>query len=344
MKQFRILAFGILLILSLVSNAVFCQHRPVDWVDPLIDTHNSRWFFFSSASRPFGMVNLSPDTKTYGLRSSWRNGYNYNTTKVRCFSHVHAWQLAGIPVMPTTGEFKGHLGMDVYQSSFSHDDEIVKPGYHRIVLKDYNIQAELTSTTRVGFHKYTFPKNDKSYILFDTGAYLAHGPITSSEVRKVSDTEVVGYSVTTALRTGPDGTAKNALLRPKEVTVYFAAVFSKPFKEFGAWKDKQLIDGKTTSVSGKDAGGYVRFATSGDEVILMKVGISYTSIEQARLNLQTELSHWDFEKVKKESINEWNDWLGRIEVQGGSDKQKVKFYTDLWHALLGRRTLSDVDG
>jgi putative alpha-1,2-mannosidase len=344
MKRYSILLFKFFLVFSSVSTTVFCQHRPVDWVDPLIDTHDSRWFYFSSASRPFGMVNLSPDTKTYGLRSSWRNGYNYNTTKVRCFSHVHAWQLAGIPVMPTTGDFKGHLGMDIYQSSFSHDDEIVKPGYHSLVLEDYSIRAELTSTTRVGFHKYTFPKSDKSHIIFDVGAYLAHGPVKSSEVRKISDTEVVGYSITTAHRNGPDEDAKNNLLRPKDVPVYFVAVFNKPFKKFGGWKDKKLLSDNIASVSGKNAGGYVQFATSDNEVILLKVGISYTSIEQARLNLQTELPHWDFEKVKNESLNEWNDWLGRIEVQGGSDLQKVKFYTDLWHALLGRRTLSDVDG
>lgn len=347
MKYSRILTPFILtpfIIVSFAGAAVVGKNRPVDWVDPLIATHNSRWDFFSSASRPFGLVNLSPDTKTYGVRSSWQCGYNYKTEKVRCFSHIHCWQLAGIPVLPTTGEFKGHLGMDVYQSSFTHDDEVVRPGYHRVVLKDYHVQAELTSTTRVGFHKYTFPKNEHSYILFDTGAYLAHGPVTTSEVRKLSDTEIAGYSVTTALRSGPDGTAKNRLLRPKEVTVYFVAVVNKPCAEFGTWKDRQLALNKTQSVSGKDAGAYLRFSTSDQETILMKVGISYTSIQQARLNLATELPHWDFEKIKEESEKEWNDWLSRIEVEGGTDAQKVKFYTDLWHALLGRRTRSDVDG
>ncbi len=315
--------------------------QPVDWVNPQIDTHDSRWFYFSSASRPFGMVNLSPDTN---VQSSWHSGYVYDSPTVRCFSHIHAWQLSGIPVMPTVGEFKGHLGMDVYKSAFSHDDEIVKPGYHKVVLKDYAITAELTSTTRVGFHKYTFPQSDQSYILFDTGAYLAHGPIRSSMVMRVSDTEVAGYSVTTALRTGPKGNERHRLLRPKDATVYFVAVFNKPFKKFGCWKDKNLIEEKVNSMSGKNVGGYVQFATSANEVIKMKVGISYTSIEQARLNLKTELPHWNFDKVKNASIDEWNDWLGRIEVEGGSDRQKVKFYTDLWHALLGRRTMSDVDG
>jgi len=327
--------------LSILCHAAETDKRPVDWVNPLIDTHDSRWFYFSSASRPFGMVNLSPDTN---IQSSWHSGYVYDSTTIRCFSHVHGWQLSGIPVMPTTGDFKGHLGMDAYQSAFSHDDEIVKPGYHKVVLKDYAITAELTSTARVGFHKFTFPESERSYVLFDTGAYLAHGPVRASEVRRISDTEIVGYSITTALRTGVDGTARRRLLRPKDATVYFVAVFNKPFQKFGVWKDKKLIEDNAESLLGENAGAYVQFATAANEVIMMKVAISYTSIEQARLNLRTELPHWNFDKVKEESIEEWNDWLSRIEVEGGSDKQKVKFYTDLWHALLGRRTISDVDG
>ena len=119
---------------------------PVDYVRPQIDTHKSRWFFFSSASRPFGMVSLSPDTWTEG---SWHSGYLYNSKEIRCFSHVHCWQLAGVPVMPTTGEVKGHKGMDAYKSTYSHETEIVKPGYHKVELDTYQIRVELTSTSRV---------------------------------------------------------------------------------------------------------------------------------------------------------------------------------------------------
>jgi len=143
--------------------------RPVDYVDPLIDSHKSRWIYFSSASRPFGMVNLSPDTWVQG---TWNSGYMYDSLHVRCFSHVHAWQMAGIPVMPTTGHFKGHLGMEANKSSFSHDKEIVTPGYHQVYLEDHDILAEITSTVRVGFHRYTFPAGEDNYILFDVGAFL----------------------------------------------------------------------------------------------------------------------------------------------------------------------------
>ena len=164
---------AVLLLLTLVATfSAAAQERYIDKVNPFVDTHKSRWFFFDSASLPFGMVSLSPDTAT---ADSWNSGYMYDSLHVRCFSHVHNWQMSGVPVLPTTGEFKGHMGMDAYRSAFTHDGEIAKPGYHKIHLDDYGITAELTATTRVGFHKYTYPESADSYILFDLGAYLAHG-------------------------------------------------------------------------------------------------------------------------------------------------------------------------
>jgi putative alpha-1,2-mannosidase len=142
-----------LILFLFIAHTRAAERSPADNVNPLIDTHKSRWFYFSSACRPFGMVSLSPDTSTGG---DWMNGYIYGDTKIRCFSHVHCWQLYGIPVLPITGDMRGQLGMDAYASDFSHDDEIVHPGYHKVVLKTYGITAELTSTTRVGFHRYTF--------------------------------------------------------------------------------------------------------------------------------------------------------------------------------------------
>ncbi|MDR0698676.1 MAG: glycoside hydrolase family 92 protein, partial [Tannerella sp.] len=195
---------------------------PADYVNPFIDSHKSRWFYFSSASRPFGMVNLSPDTDTDG---SWESGYMYDSLQVRCFSHIHAWQMSGIAVMPTVGEFKGHKGMDAYRSAFSHEGEIAKPGYHKIFLDDYGVLAELTSTTRVGFHRYTFPESRQSYILFDIGAFLGHGPKAHAEAWKVNATEIAGYEIMAA--TGR---------RPKDTPVYFYAAFDKPFSETVRWK------------------------------------------------------------------------------------------------------------
>lgn len=304
----------------------------VGLVSPQMDTHRSRWFYFASACRPFGMVSLSPDTDT---EHSWGSGYLYGSRYIRCFSHIHNWQMSGVAVMPTVGEFKGNRGMDAYRSAYTHDGEIVKPGYHKVYLTDYDVVAELTSTTRVGFHRYTYPESDCSYLLFDTGAFLAHGPTAYSEVWKISDTEIAGWEIME--RTGR---------RPKNCPVYFYACVSKPMKEFVPWSEGKVISnrGRLERVSGKDAGAALRFDTSDNEVVLLKVAISYVSVEQAKRNMQAELVHWDFDRVRTESFDEWNRWLSRIEVKGGTHEQRVRFYTDLWHALLGRHILSDADG
>lgn len=304
----------------------------VDYVRPQIDSHKSRWFYFSSACRPFGMVGLSPDT---WVRGSWNSGYLYDKNEVRCFSHIHCWQISGIPVMPTTGEMEGYKGMEACKSGFSHDDEVVKPGYHKLHLDRYDIGVELTSTCRVGMHRYHFPDGRPANVIFDVGAYLGHGGVDKAAIRRVGDREVRGYSVMSA--TGR---------RPKPLAVYFVARFNRAFSEFGGWEksgnEKQLVHKQ--SVEGKDVGGYVRFAKATTAPVLMKVAISYVSEEQAALNMDTELAHWDFERVKKESFKEWNRELGKIAVEGGSEEERIKFYTDLWHSLLGRHIFSDVNG
>lgn len=306
------------------------QNRaPVDYVSPVIDTHKSRWIFFSSACRPFGMVNLSPDTRT---GNDWMGGYLYQDNKIRCFSHIHGWQLYGVAVMPMSGEMRGHLGMDAYASEFSHSREVVRAGYHKVVLDTYGITAELTSTTRVGFHRYRFPVGQPAHVVFDTGATLM-ADISSSEVCRVSPTELAGEAVMAP-----------TMRRPKPFTVCFVAQFNQPFTAFGGWEQGKLLPGAVESVAGTNAGAFVSFASPLREPLLMKVAISYVSINAARRNLETELPHWDFDRVVRESREEWNRWLSRIEVAGGTEAQRIKFYTDLWHLLLGRRIVSDADG
>ena len=328
----HISAFFSLQFIVLSLFAVQQQVTPVDYVRPQIDTHKSRWFFFSSASRPFGMVSLSPDTQTEG---SWNSGYLYNSKEIRCFSHVHCWQLAGVPVMPTTGEITGHKGMDAYKSAYSHDSEIVKPGYHKVELDKYKIGVELTSTARVGMHRYTYPAGEKANVLFDVGALLAHGKTEKAAIHRISSKEIGGYSVLAP-------TSR----RKKPVTVYFVARFNQNMTEFGGWEkegeDKKLV--RKNSIEGTDIGGYASFDKLKKQSLLMKVGISYVSEEQARINLNYELPHWDFDRVKKDAFAEWNLELGKIRVEGGSEEEKIKFYTDLWHSLLGRHTFSDSNG
>ena len=123
----------------------------------------------------------------------------------------------------------------------------------------------------------------------------------------------------------------------------FVARFDTPFESFSGWVDGQDL-GRVETLAGKDCKGLARFSTADQQVIQLKVGLSYVSVEQARRNLDTELPHWDFDRVRRESREVWNRWLSKMEVEGGSEAQRIKFYTDLWHVLLGRRLTSDVDG
>lgn len=329
MKSFITCVGALSVLFSLHARAQTKSRQPVDYVNPIVDCANSRWFFFNSASRPFGMVNLSPDN---AVNADWGAGYRYHSDSIKCFSHIHGWQLSGVPVMPTTGVFKGHLGAGQYGSRFSHQKEVFKAGYHKVVLDAYNITAELTSTTRVGFHKYTFPASAQSHILFDFATFLGPSDTQKGFVKKVSNREIEGYAIMAP-----------TIRRPKTLTVFFVATFDKPFDSFAGWRQGKP-EAAGQQIEGEKVGAYVSFKTKAGEVRKMKVAISYVSEEQARLNLNTELPHWDFEKVVQESRTDWNNWLSRIEVDGGSDTVRSRFYTDLWHALQGRRIISDANG
>lgn len=305
------------------------EFRPVDLVYPQLDSENSRWIFFASACRPFGMVNLSPDNFADG---DWGSGYRYERDSIKFFSHIHGWQLSGIPVMPVNGEFKGHLGSGAYGSPYSHEKETVKPGYHDVFLESYGIRAELTSTTRVGFHRYHFPENAQSHILLDLGTWLGPSGTVKGMAKKVSDTEISGYAIM-------DKTVR----RPKVLPVYFNLKLDKPFETMEAWQDSTLL-GATEQFEGSNGGIFLKINTQKEQMVLMKVAISYVSEEQARINLESELPHWDFDRVVNESAEDWNTWLSKIMVEGGTTDQQSRFYTDLWHALLGRRIVSDVNG
>lgn len=313
----------------LAQKTVNTKLAKTDLVEPMVDAANSRFFYFSSATRPFGMVNLSPDMALNGV---WNTGYRYNDDTIKCFSHIHCWELSGIPVLPTTGVFKGQLGPNAYGSSYTHQQEIAKPGYHKVVLKDYGITAELTSTTRVGFHRYTFPKSADSHILFDFTTVLGSSETQSANTHQVNDHSIAG-----------EVTMAPTVRRPKPITVFFVVEFDKPFDSFKGWKDGKIL-ADNNSVSGEHTGVYVNFATTANEVRKMKVAISYTSVAAAENNLKIELPHWDFDRIVKESAAEWNEWLGRIDVEGGTLTEQRRFYTDLWHALQGRRIVSDHSG
>jgi predicted alpha-1,2-mannosidase len=321
-KIYKIGRIGISLVLIfLVScktekNAVAKKKEVTDMVYPLLDTENSRWFFFSSASRPFGMVNLSPDTE---IKGDWGGGYKYTTDTIKGFSHIHEWQMSGVSVMPVTisKENAATIFTDFY-SKFSHETEKIIPGYHSLKLDRYHITAELTSTKRVGFHQYTFPVNAQKAILFNLNTILGPCENTNGILEKNNDYELSGSLV-----------LSTNFRRPKPLTVFFKIKFNEPVTS---------IEQNTTT------GNYLVNFEKSDKKILMKVGISYTSVENAAINIEKELPHWDFDKAVKDSKNEWNNLLGRIKIEGGTETEQRRFYTDLWHALQGRKMISDASG
>ena len=290
--------------------------EPVDLVYPFLDTENSRWFFFSSASRPFGMVNLSPDTQVDG---AWGSGYRYKVDTVQGFSHIHAWQLSGLSVMPVTvqEENKNSVFKD-YKSKFSHSTEKASPGYHYLELDRYAVNVELTSTKRVGFHRYTFTKGGQRAIMFNLNGALGPNVTSKGVLRKIKEKTMAG-----------ELTIAPTHRRPKPIKLFFHVSLGNKIK---------AID------RDPETGNYLVQLRGEENIALMKIGISYTSIENAAINSATEIPNWNFDKVVGQSRTVWNDYLGRIHIEDGSEVQKRRFYTDLWHALQGRRTISDVNG
>jgi predicted alpha-1,2-mannosidase len=186
------------------------------------------------------------------------------------------------------------------------------------------MQVELTATDRVGFHRYTYPDGGRSDIIFSLGGPSGSAKMVNGKITRVSDHELQGYYDRVEGRWGG----------PPVVRTFFIARLDRPFSTFETWSNGY----------GDTSGTVVYEDLEPGDRILMKVGLSFTSIENARLNLESECSHWDFEQVKEESREVWNEYLGRIDVRGGTPGQRTKFYTDLWHALMGRHKLNDVNG
>jgi predicted alpha-1,2-mannosidase len=321
-RIFRIGSIGMSILLVLLvsckteKTAILGKNPLVDKVYPLLDTENSRWFFFASASRPFGMINLSPDT---GIKGDWEGGYKYKTDTIKGFSHIHEWQMSGLSVMPVaiSMDNKKTIFTDFY-SKFSHQKEIITPGYHYVELERYQITTELTSTKRVGFHSYTFPKKAQKSILFNLNTFLGPCENTNGTLEKNNDYELSGTFVMSP-----------TIRRPKPLKVFFRIKLNEPISS---------IERDNTT------GNYLVNLSQLDKKVLMKVAVSYTSVENAAYNIQEELPHWDFDKVVSESKSEWNNLLGRIQVEGGTETDQRRFYTDLWHALQGRKMISDANG
>ena len=319
------------------------EFNAVQYVDPQIGSVHGRWFFYTPAALPFGMAKLAPHTNAYESLGSWLpGGYDDRQTSIEGFGHFHEFQIGGVVVMPTVGKLKTIPGTlenpdEGYRSRFDKKDEHAEPGYYSVFLKDYNIKAELTATERVGFHRYTFPQSDSSRIIFDIG----HKQGESSDVieafaQLVNKNEIEGY-----VETYPEY-AK--FCDPgNHVKMYFVAKLNTTPVSAGTFVDSDIQENKT-STKGVHNGIFIEFSTKENEVVEMQVGLSYTSIKNARLNLNAETEGMNFGKVKNLATRKWNDMLGRIRVEDTNEENKTKFYTGLYHALLGRGIASDING
>ncbi len=293
----------------------------VDLVDPWIETNVGRWFFSTPAAMPFGMVKLTPHTKN-GEQGG--GGYNYSLTEALGFCHLHDWMTTGMCVMPTTGgNFDVNQGEAGWKSGFSHATEVVDPGYHRLFLDKYGIGVELTTTKRVGFHRLTFRDRGRADIILNLSGLVGPANMRNGSITRVGAAEIEGYFDRTDGKWGG----------PKSVRIFFVIQLDKPFS--------RLVSYPTAFGNS----GYISYdSVAAGEVVQMKAALSFTSIANARKNLAAEVVHWDFDLVKIAARAEWNRMLGKIQVSGGTHEQRVKFYTDLWHVLLGRQMVDDVDG
>ena len=329
-----------------MGGMVYAQENkmPRDYVNPNIGTTHSRWFFYTPAAMPFGMAKLSPSTNgSYGNPSGWEAvGYEDVHTSIEGFPCLHEFQVGGIMLMPTVGELKTRPGslenVDTgFRSSFDKKNEHATAGYYSVLLDKYNIKVELTATERVGFQRYTFPQSKESYVIFDIGNQLGEsGHVRDAYIKMLDNKTIEGYVVTT-----PEYVKKYQ--SGADVRMYFHAELSKPAKESlvfyrgGEASSKDEIRGLGASMA-------VKYETEKDDQITVQIGVSYTSIANAKANMMEEAKDMTFDVAQANAFAKWDEYLGRIKVEGGTEDSKTKFYTGLFHAVLGRGLASDING
>ena len=318
--------------LILFGAAPALAQSALDYVKPMIGT-DEHGHVFPGATLPFGMVQLSPDTR----EGTWdgSSGYHYSDKTILGFSHNHL-SGTGVPdlgyilLMPTVGDLKMTVGKspaDGYQQRFTHDQETATPGYYRVNFPDSQIQVELTATTRAGMHRYTFPQSDHSHVILD----LVHGISSNPNQARITiedDHTVAGYR-----RAGGWGGEK---------TFFFVAQFSKPFKGFGLENDGKPADGK--ELEDKRVRAHFDFQTQAGEKILVRVALSTVSVDGARKNLQAEMPGWDFDGVAAAARKQWDVALSSVHIESPDPKTRDIFYTALYHTMMAPTVLSDVDG
>jgi len=359
MRTFIRIGLAAMLLLAGGARAQTHSTGYAQFVNPMVGTKNMG-HTYPGATVPFGMVQLSPDTKHpqmydeagryTGEAYRYCSGYQYDDNTIFGFSHTHFSgtghsDLGDISLMPTFGALQLETGDEEtpgFHSRFRHDTEVAEPGYYRVTLDDHDIDVELTATSRVGMHRYTFAGGGEAHLVLDMMAniYQYEGKNVWTFLRVENDTLVTGYRQTT-------GWARTR-------TVYFAMTFNRPFTGYGHRKyDESPYGGfyrrfdqerNFPEMAGRNIRAHFDFDTRADEALLVKVALSGVSTEGAIKNLAAELPHWDFDRVRQEATQEWNRELGRVAVESMTDDQHTVFYTALYHTMLGPILYEDVDG
>lgn len=354
-----------ILVLVLSTNNIIGQKKAgekrnlIQYVDPMIGTAKMG-HTYPGATVPFGSVQLSPETDTiaYSLNGKYNGevykycaGYQYEDKTIVGFSHTHFSgtghsDLGDFLIMPTTGKLQLNPGvaskpLSGYRSAFSHSTEKAEPAYYSVFLEDHKIKAELTATTRVGMHQYTFPKSNEAHIILDltSGIYNYDKKNVWTFVRVENDTLITGYRQT------------NGWARTR--TVYFAMSFNKPIKSYGqAAQEKSVYRGfwgrfdqtkNFPEMAGQNLKLFFDFYTNEGEKIKIKMALSPVSSAGALENMKKEVPDWDFEKVKKKSQEVWNNELNKVQVETIQKEDLVNFYTAMYHAFLGPTEYMDLD-
>jgi predicted alpha-1,2-mannosidase len=335
---------GLMALLCTFACGTSEDFNPSDYVNPNIGTVHSRWFFYTPAARPFGMAKLGASTNgTYGNEQGWEAvGYEDGHTSIDGFPCLHEFQVGGVSLMPVTGELKTIPGLmenpdEGFRSRFDKADEHARPGYYTVVLKDYGVKAELTATDRVGFQRYTFPESDQSRIIFNIGNRQGEsGPIVDSYIKMIDPQTVEGYVIS-------EPTYVQKYQAGATVPMYFYAVLDTPAESANVFHQGGTVS-EADQINGAGAMMALNFKTKAGDKINVKVGLSYTSIDNAKLNLETEASDLTFDEALADAEEIWEESLSRVKVYGGSEDSKIKFYTGLYHAILGRGLASDING
>ncbi|MES2647854.1 MAG: GH92 family glycosyl hydrolase [Bacteroidota bacterium] len=302
------------------------QKKLVDYVDPFIGT-GGHGHTYPGPMLPFGMVQLSPDNGTQGW--DWCSGYHYSDSVITGFSHTHLsgtgiGDLADISVMPSVGKRPDTIGTP---SRFSHKQEKASPGYYQVLLQDYNVKTELTTSLRCGMHRYTFPKASDAMIRLDLGFAINWDKPVDCMVRKINDSTYTGY--------------RKSAGWAKDQWVFFAIRLSKPVKNLVLFADNKIV--RKTEAAGKKAIACFVFETKEKEEVMMKVGLSFASIEGAVASLD-EIRGWDFEKVRKIAEDTWEEELSKIKINTTDEKTKKIFYTAFYHTCQAPLLYSDANG